>query len=561
MIHITKHQIILGLIFVLAFILRIYGLNWDQGFHLHPDERFLTMLATDISLPSSLKDYFDYSTSPLNPYNYNQYRFYVYGTFPVFLTKVIAVILNLNNYHHLVLVGRVLSALFDSLNIFIIYFIAKKLWPRSRFLVLAPLTYSLLILPVQLSHFFAVDTFLNFFLLFSFCLLLYQKIIPASMAFALALSCKVSAFYFLPILFLLWLWLFLKAKQKNSILFSTFSVFLVSILFFRLISPYTFSSSFRLSPDFLNSLNSLRYYSRPDSFYPPGIQWLNRSLFLYPLKNLLIWGLGLPFSAFFLILLIKSFKKLRFNFNPVLIIVIWVVALFVFQSTQFSHSMRYYLLIYPYLSLIFTLFFTRFYPNKKFLSWFLVLQFLSVCAFLSIYSRPHSRVQASRWILDNIPFDKKLSAESWDDALPLGSSPYQIISLPLFDQDTSQKWQQINADLNQIDYLVLSSNRLWASIPRVPDFYPISSQFYQDLFSGHKNFSLINRFHSYPGIPLPFLKQCIYFGPTNYPGQRTSWLDIDHNCSYPGIYFRDDTAEEAFTVYDHPQVLIFQKEK
>ena len=43
MTHITKHQIILGLIFVLAFVLRIYGLNWDQGFHLHP-ERFLTML-------------------------------------------------------------------------------------------------------------------------------------------------------------------------------------------------------------------------------------------------------------------------------------------------------------------------------------------------------------------------------------------------------------------------------------------------------------------------------------------------------------------------------------
>ena len=55
MIHISKPQIILGLIFVLAFVLRIYGLNWDQGFHLHPDERFLTMLATDISLPHSLK--------------------------------------------------------------------------------------------------------------------------------------------------------------------------------------------------------------------------------------------------------------------------------------------------------------------------------------------------------------------------------------------------------------------------------------------------------------------------------------------------------------------------
>ena len=66
---------------------RLYGLNWDQSQHLHPDERFLTMVATDIRLPSSLWQYFDNAKSPLNPYNYPQYQFFVYGTFPLFLTK------------------------------------------------------------------------------------------------------------------------------------------------------------------------------------------------------------------------------------------------------------------------------------------------------------------------------------------------------------------------------------------------------------------------------------------------------------------------------------------
>lgn len=555
-----KNKILLVLIFILAFTLRSYGLNWDQGFHLHPDERFLTMLTNDIRLPKNLNTYFNYSTSPLNPYNYPQYRFFVYGTFPVFLTKVLAVIFNLDNYQHIVLIGRLLSALFDSLNIFLIYFIAKKIIRQSRFQLLAPLIYSLLILPIQLSHFFAVDTFLNFFLILSFCLLLYKKIIPASISFALALSCKISAFYFFPVLFLLWLWYLFQSKDKLKLLISTFLAVLISLLFFRIISPYTFDSAFNLSPDFLHSLDSLKSYSRPDSFYPPGVQWLGRTLFLYPFKNMAIWGLGLPFTLIFLFYLIKSFKKIKLKFGPVLIIFLWIVGLFIYQSAQFAHTMRYYLLIYPYLAIIFSLLSSLLVSSKKFLKIFLAFQFLSVLFFLSIYSHLHSRVMASRWILENIPPGSNLSAEYWDDALPLGAQNYQHSSLALFDPDTSQKWQKINSDLNQIDYLILSSNRLWASIPRVPDLYPISSPFYQDLFSGNKNFTLIKKFTSYPGLPLPFLKHCFYFGPSNYPAPKNHWLEVDRDCLYPGVYFRDDTAEEAFTVYDHPQVLIFRRQ-
>ncbi|KKR67231.1 MAG: putative membrane protein [Microgenomates group bacterium GW2011_GWA2_40_6] len=77
-----ENKIILLLIVLLAFSLRIYGLNWDGGFHLHPDERFLTMVASDIKLPSSISQYFSTAASPLNPGNYPSYQFFVYGTFP-----------------------------------------------------------------------------------------------------------------------------------------------------------------------------------------------------------------------------------------------------------------------------------------------------------------------------------------------------------------------------------------------------------------------------------------------------------------------------------------------
>ena len=66
-----KPQIIFVLVFVLAFVFRFFNLNWDEGHHLHPDERFLTMVANAISLPQGLVEYFDTVNSGLNPYNNN----------------------------------------------------------------------------------------------------------------------------------------------------------------------------------------------------------------------------------------------------------------------------------------------------------------------------------------------------------------------------------------------------------------------------------------------------------------------------------------------------------
>jgi len=189
--------------------------------------------------------------------------------------------------------------------------------------------------------------------------------------------------------------------------------------------------------------------------------------------------------------------------------------------------------------------------------------------FLSIYSRPHSRVQASRWIFQNIPAGSPLTNEHWDDVLPLTLSPqnylqqYPLTTLNLYDPDTVDKWQKINADLTRVDYLVMSSNRLWASIPQAPRKYPIATKFYQDLFDGKLAFTKVAEFNSYPGINLSFLTGCYYFGPGNFPyrSKTNTWFSFDPNCYYPGIYIRDDIAEESFSVYDHPKVLIYARKR
>src|SRR3989304_6094115 len=106
----------LGVILVLAGLLRLTALNWDDGHGLHPDERFLVGVTNDSRGPGSLGDYFNTDTSTLNPYNANANSF-VYGTVPLFLGKIGANVSgplgfgDRDTYDGIFEVGRALSGL------------------------------------------------------------------------------------------------------------------------------------------------------------------------------------------------------------------------------------------------------------------------------------------------------------------------------------------------------------------------------------------------------------------------------------------------------------------
>ena len=82
----NKEKIILLLIILLGAFLRLYNLNWDQGYHLHPDERAITMFTLPLNFPTSISEFLS-TTSPLNPH------FFAYGSLPMYLLKAVAVIL------------------------------------------------------------------------------------------------------------------------------------------------------------------------------------------------------------------------------------------------------------------------------------------------------------------------------------------------------------------------------------------------------------------------------------------------------------------------------------
>jgi len=542
-----KNKLIFLLIVLLVFAFRLYGFNWDSDQHLHPDERFLTMVASDISLPGKISDYFDPQTSTLSPYNHN-YSFFVYGTLPLNLVKIVGQIIGKIDYGQIHFVGRFLSLLFDIGVIFLLYKISQKIKPRQKSLpLLSAFLYTVMVLPIQLSHFFAVDTFLNFFLLLSFYFLISPlnlfSILALSFSFAASLACKVSALYFTPIIALVFSVSLFKNRKQFSQHFLTLSLFAIfTPIFYRLLQPHLFVSAnwlnWWLHPQFVQNLKQLQSFSDPDSWFPPSVQWQGTVPVFFPLKNIFLWGLGVPLSLALIVSFFKNLKFLRHHFI-LLLAYLWISILLVYQGSQATKTMRYFLPIYPYLALLISFYLSsqKYFKNLFIKIPLIVLFLIYPLSFMAIYSRPITRLTASLWIYQNIPAGSVLATEHWDDALPLylpGFDPavYSNQTLELYNPDTAQKWQKINQQLAVSDYIILSSNRLYASIPKSPDHYPQSTKYYQDLFDGSLGFSKVAEFSSHP---------C-------FPPVGKSWF-----C------FNDDSSEEAFTVYDHPKVLIFQK--
>ncbi len=150
-----------------------------------------------------------------------------------------------------------------------------------------------------------------------------------------------------------------------------------------------------------------------------------------------------------------------------------------------------------------------------------------------------------------------LMNEHWDGILPYdvnGRSAYGAHfsevtggQRPITNPDSPEKRDEIVQWLEEADYVVLSSQRAAWSLPRIPLTYPMTTRYYQALFSGELGFELVAEFHA----PLKI-------GPLHISDTtgQIGWGEMPEiGWPPPG----DLAAEEAFSVYDHPPVWIFAK--
>ncbi|HYK42847.1 MAG TPA: glycosyltransferase family 39 protein, partial [Thermoanaerobaculia bacterium] len=348
-----------------AAILRLTGVSWDERRHLHPDERFFSMLEDGIQFPKSVAGYFDSAHSPLNPFNRNFQP--VYGTFPIFLAKVVsAALLHRDGYDTTFLVGRVLSALFDLATIWITYLLARRFGSRLTASCAASLL-AFCPLGIQLSHFWGSDSFLT---TFSALALLgsvriargrtrWTVLAGTGAAIGLAAACKVTGLaLFGPAGFaVLASALFTESGRRQklrALLLAAGRGSIVLVAAFaavRVTFPYGFAGLFRLDPRWIGALKELTNLTRGYGF-PPQVQWAGRTP-LFPFRNLVLWGAGIFFGIPAVIALVwapmRAWKRRDDG-----IFLLWLHALIVFgyHATASTKNIRYFYPAYPALAVL-----------------------------------------------------------------------------------------------------------------------------------------------------------------------------------------------------------------
>lgn len=549
--HFVQKILPLTFIIVIAFVLRTFNIDWDQGHYLHPDERFLVMVIKVLNLPTNIFSYLDPQSSPLNPYNHN-FSFFVYGHLPITIAKITALLSGHSDYLAFRFVGRYLSALSDVSSTLAVYFLAKtivntypKLFTQKqkfRAPLLSALCYAVFVFPIQQAHFFTVDLFTNAFFLWSLVFVLQKhplNIFLAAVFFGFGLGSKLNVAFALPLLFSIIL--LKKATPKKKLLWIL--LFLcATYLTLRIADPYIFAKNNlldpRLNPQYLQNLKFLKEILSGKVFYPPGVQWYSKNSF-FPLTNIFLFGVGPGFFLIALFGFISLAKKISKQKNLLLFLVLnaWLLTLFIFQSLQLVKTMRYFLFLYPFIAVYSGAYLAKI--NNRFVKTAVFLSgFVWTIMFLHIYTIPHTRIQASNWMYKHLPENSKIIWEYWDDPLPLNSAypqnkRFNKIVIDFYYPDTKQKWQLIAKKLKYSDYIALSSNRQWASLGAVPHLYPITSKYYRLLLANQLGFKKIAEFKSYPTLQI-----------ANYK-----------------LQIPDTIADEAFTVYDHPKVIILQKHK
>jgi len=152
-----------------------------------------------------------------------------------------------------------------------------------------------------------------------------------------------------------------------------------------------------------------------------------------------------------------------------------------------------------------------------------------------------------------------LSNESWDEGLPVpfdGRDPfgglYRGLTMEVRWPDDENKRQMFLANLAQVDYIIVPSQRaLWAH-SRIPLTYPMTMEYYKALFDGRLGFELVQEFQS-----------PITIGPLQISDVAGTWAwgqkpDLTPEKDNP-FNFNPLAAEEAFSVYDHAPVWVFKK--
>lgn len=591
---------VLVLVALAGLVLRLWNVDFDQRQHLHPDERHWSLTASGLqqadpparhgTLAGPVLDWLDGQRSPANAYRGTDS--FVYGPVTLAGTRAVAGWLHdgavdgsqpasavvsvadgvglplldadgaprFDDGYQVDLIGRVLGALTDALTIVVVGLIGRRVRGDVAGLAAAGLAAGS-VLAIQHAHFFGAEPLLG---LVSAVLVLAllgmdrgERPAVAARSGALVgvaagalVAVKLSGAGLALLPFGAAIGLLARHRRRADVV-RLVAMAVGAAVAFRVVCPSAFDGlGLGIAEQFRDDLR--RSQEATDAGLPPSIQWAARTP-LDPLRWLLVFTVGPGAAAAAVAGLVSLWRRgtAAGRWVPAVLASAWLVPMaFVFRGSVTTG--RYFVPMLPALYACGGIGVAALVDRARAATpspragsrWgprlagsaavaVLALSTLWGVAFTNgVHGSEHTRVQASRWIAAHVEPGSTLSIEAWDDGLPLAvpgvtPSDYELVELDLFGVDRVEKAEALARSLGTIDHVVESSPRVWRAVTRVPARYPSTIRFFEALDSGDLGFERVATFTSPPRL-----------GPWR--------LD-------------DGGAEEAFSVYDHPEVRIWRK--
>ncbi|HVN85606.1 MAG TPA: DUF2298 domain-containing protein [Candidatus Binatia bacterium] len=558
---------------VFAGLVRCSFVSWDQHHFFHPDERAIAEAVQRISLGWS-----DFRLDP---------KFFAYGSLPFYLTRAVVDALahvapHLASYDGIIATGRVVSGVAGTLTVVVLILLGARLYNLSVG-ILAGFLLAACPLHVQNSHFMATDIALTLAVLVALFaqinLVRSGRLLDAvwvGVTLGIALACKFSA---LPLLAPLAVTLAIRARTDGFGRIALYAplILLIAVGVFAIGEPYAFATFnpialvtlfvqampralavirstdpelhgvrgavevlFRAisAPAYASSILEQSHMVSNAGLLPYTNQYVGTPKYGYELTQIVLWCMAPPLG----LAAVWATGRRAVNFwrerSEEIVLLAWVVPFFLVSGWFEVKFIRYLLPIYPIMILFAAEWLVRLRARGGMVGRVLSLivtvgTLLALFAFMSIYARPHTVVSASEWVYKFVPTGSKILSQDWDEGFPfsfpgMGPERYKITNFGYYEPDNPTKIRKLAGHLAESDYIAFQTKRLYGALTQAAQKYPLSSNYFYLLFAGDLGYTLVHEEASRPSVF--------------------------------GIEFPDELADESFTVYDHPKVLIFRND-
>ncbi len=386
-------------------------------------------LTPDEMSPYSL--WFSSGKSPLDPRREGQ--LYVYGEFPHLVTALVARLTGTDGWPPILRLGRTLGAIVDAYTILAVFLLAMQVLRSGGAALAAAAFYAFCPLALQLSNFFAVDIWLTGAA--AWCTLAAtmgvrarsQKsalawFVVAGGLVGLALACKVPGVLMGGVVggaALLRFWRDGEARSVRWLVVCAVSSMAAALVTLRFAAPFTFQGpglfGLDITPAVIAGYVEMSHLVL-DFGFPPNWQWMTGYGPTNAVLDMAVWGFG-PVALVALLVGTFAMVRRRERWPETAPMLILVLVFCCYWLAGAAPALRYAAPILPALCVLAAASVLIIPRSVSLIAG--IAAFIWATGIVGMHSGLHSRIAASEWLWQNMPWGTVVANESsWDDGLP-----------------------------------------------------------------------------------------------------------------------------------------------